>query len=314
MRSPLTPNGLSAESRVAKPNQSTEPLDPGLSPQRHATSRKAFGVRAGSVRDHRWPNRQDPDPAAVVENPFHGRAVATRYAASRPDLHRFVIELLAGRLPKARRALDLGAGTGLSTMALRGFADILVGVDSSEDMLRARSDAHGLYVLAPAELLPFRDDVFDLVTVASALHWFGGEALTEIARVLTHGAMLVVYDVWFRAEMAGVTEFHEWATGEGLSRYASVPKHRHDATTLLAAGYEQLWDADLGREVEMTQSELVEYLMTHSERIAAVRKGLETEAEQREALSEGVAPFFGGAGTRRLAFGIDVDVFQKPNA
>lgn len=61
----------------------------------------------------------------------------------------------------------------------------------------------------------------------------------------------------------------------------------------------------------MTHPELVEYLMTHSERIAAVRHGLETEAGQRLALLEGLAPFFAGAATRRLAFGIDVDVFQE---
>jgi ubiquinone/menaquinone biosynthesis C-methylase UbiE len=224
-----------------------------------------------------------------------------------------VIELLARRLPKPRRALDLGAGTGLSTRALRGFAEIVVGVDSSADMLRARSELLDSYVLAVAELLPFRDDAFDLATVASALHWFDRQALSEVGRVLTSGAPLVVYDVWFRAEMADVRAFHEWATGGGLSRYASVPKHRHDTETLRATGFEHLWDADLRREVEMTQPELVEYLMTHSERIAAVRHGFESEAEQRFALLEGLAPFFAGAATRRLAFGIDVDVFQEHN-
>jgi hypothetical protein len=125
--------------------------------------------------------------------------------------------------------------------------------------------------------------------------------------------LLVVYDVWFRAEMADVTEFHEWATGEGLSRYTSVPKHQHDTKTLRAAGFGNLWDADVRREVEMTQAELVEYLMTHSERIASVRHGLETEAEQRLALSKGVAPYFAGTATRWLGFGIDVDVFEKRN-
>jgi ubiquinone/menaquinone biosynthesis C-methylase UbiE len=214
-------------------------------------------------------------------------------------------------MPQPHRALDLGAGTGLSTRALSGFAETVVGVDSSPDMLRARPESLDSYVLATAEVLPFRDDAFDLVTVASALHWFGREALSEVARVLTPGGPLVVYDVWFRGEMADVAAFHEWATGGGLSRYASVPKHRHDPETLHAAGFDRLWDEDLQCEVEMSQSELVDYLMTHSERIAAVRQGLETEAEQLSALSEGLAPFFAGAATRRLAFGIDVDVFEE---
>ena len=110
--------------------------------------------------------------------------------------------------------------------------------------------------------------------------------------------------------MPEVPAFHEWATGEGLSRYRSVPRHQHDQDTLRAAGFEHLWSADLRREVEMRQADLVEYLMTHSERIAAVQLRLETEAEQRSALSEGIAPFFVDAATRRLVFGIDVDVFQ----
>ena len=58
--------------------------------------------------------------------------------------------------------------------------------------------------------------------------------------------------------------------------------------------------------------QLVSYLMTHSERIAAVRDGLETEAEQRTVLNEGLAAFFAkGEDDRQLGFGIGVEVFQR---
>jgi hypothetical protein len=65
-------------------------------------------------------------------------------------------------------------------------------------------------------------------------------------------------------------------------------------------------------DVAMNLDQLVSYLMTHSERIAAVRDGLETEAEQRTVLNEGLAAFFAkGEDDRQLGFGIQVEVFQR---
>jgi ubiquinone/menaquinone biosynthesis C-methylase UbiE len=127
-----------------------------------------------------------------------------RYASARPNLHYHVTPILLERVPQPRRALDLGCGTGLSTGALRGFATVVVGVDASNDMLATRTEHTALYVLAAAERLPFVERSVDLVTVASAIHWFKREAIAEVARVLIAAGWLVVYDVWFRAEMADV--------------------------------------------------------------------------------------------------------------
>lgn len=125
------------------------------------------------MESHRWAHRPDPDPDATVVNPFSTPAIAKRYAFARPNLHHHVTPILLRRvLPQRRRALDLGYGTGLSTAALTGFANTVVGADASEDMLAARTDDVALYVLAAAERLPFADQSFDLVTIASAIHWF----------------------------------------------------------------------------------------------------------------------------------------------
>ena len=260
---------------------------------------------------HRWTDRPDPEPGLPVSNPFVGGDVAARYASARPGLHHHVTTLLADRIPPPRRALDLGCGTGLSTAALRGFAEMVVGVDVSSGMLAARNRNAGIYVLATAERLPFADAAFELVTVASAIHWFGGQAIQEIGRVIGGDRWLVVYDVWFRAEMAGINEFAEWMRAEGSARYRPVPKHDDSPSTVTKAGFAQAWEADLRYEIEMTRDELVNYLMTHSERIAAIQSGRETETEQRRFLSEGTVAFYQGARTRSIAFGIDVEAFSR---
>src|SRR4051794_10696125 len=90
--------------------------------------------------------------SAVAVNPFVGASVARRYAAARPALHAEAVALAASRVPGARRAIDIGCGTGLSTRALTQLAEYVVGVDVSEDMLdQAIKKEAVLFVSAAAE-------------------------------------------------------------------------------------------------------------------------------------------------------------------
>lgn len=196
----------------------------------------------------------------------------------------------------------------MSTTSLVAAADFVVGVDVSEDMLRhAQRAPTASFVLAVAEHLPFGSAVFDLATMASAIHWFEPSALREVRRVLNDSGGLLVYDVWFRGEMAGEPEFGRWLETVSDVRYPVVEKHpRPDLRTV---GFQLAWEDDIRRDLSMTVDELVDYLMTHSERIAAVRRGEETAEGQRLFLRDGLAPFFEGAPTRELGFGIGVEMF-----
>ncbi len=245
-------------------------------------------------------------------NPFVDQVVAQRYAEARPRLHDHVVALLAERIPAPHRALDMGCGTGLSTKPLTSFARVVVGVDASEEMLTARAgedDAH--YVRARAERLPFPEDAFDLATAASAIRWFGSETIGEIGRVLKPKAWLVVYDVRFRSEMVGEEAFAQWMKEECAPRYRPVPKNEFTSASVASIGFVPTWKADLRFDVPMTQNMLVAYLMTHSERIAAVREGRETEVQQETYLTEALRRFFPDAERRLLGFGIPIEVFSR---
>jgi ubiquinone/menaquinone biosynthesis C-methylase UbiE len=255
----------------------------------------------------------DPDPRQATRskavNPFLGASVAARYAAARPALHERTLRAIAARLPSARRALDMGCGTGMSTRAARAVADHVIGVDASADMLREAERAPGTsYILAAAERLPFADAIFDLVTIASAIHWFEPPALTDCRRVLGDHGHLLVYDIWFPAEMVGEPGFGERLAGIVEKRYPAVVKNpRPDLASL---GFELVWKDDLRFGVPMTLDALAECLMSHSERIAAVKEGRETEAEQRRFLLDGLAPFFGTELKRELRFGARLELFR----
>jgi ubiquinone/menaquinone biosynthesis C-methylase UbiE len=88
--------------------------------------------------------------------------------------------------------LDLGCGTGISTRQLfkNGFKNV-IGVDRDLSMIKEAQAANNKassikYIQADVALgLPFADDQFDVVTAASAFHWFSNpSSIKEVARIL----------------------------------------------------------------------------------------------------------------------------------
>ncbi len=88
--------------------------------------------------------------------------------------------------------LDLGSGTGISTRQLckNGFKNV-IGVDRDPLMIKEAQAANTpactiKYIHADIALgLPFSDEQFDVVTAASAFHWFSNpSSIKEVARIL----------------------------------------------------------------------------------------------------------------------------------
>ena len=155
-----------------------------------------------------------------------------------PDFDRFygtAAELVAG----ARRVLDLGAGTGLLSAAVRDVTpDVeLTLLDGSSDMLAiARQRLGDDVVIVEADLAdPLPPGPFDAVVSALAIHHLDDDAKRDLFRRIK--AVLVPGGTFVNAEqVAGPTPWHE-------AQYAAA--HERDARRLGTDDAE--WEAALGR-------------------------------------------------------------------
>ena len=97
-------------------------------------------------------------------------------------------------LRPGQRCLDLGAGTGVSTVELARSGAYVVGADLSLGMLAAGAHRGVPLLAADALALPFADNSFDAVTISFALRNIvdTDAALRELARVTKPGGRLVV--------------------------------------------------------------------------------------------------------------------------
>lgn len=147
------------------------------------------------------------------------------------------------------RALDVGCGTGtlLSLLARDERAELLVGLDYAEGMVRRAAEKFAASPLAArlaavrgdAEHLPFRDAAFDVVTCCNSLHHYPNQpaAIAEFRRVLRPGGMLILVD-GFRDNVIGWLVFDVGV--------ATVEKHVHHAPwsqvrdMLAAASFENI--------------------------------------------------------------------------
>ncbi len=234
-----------------------------------------------------------------VINYFDSPEAAARYALDRPSHHGRVLQLLdtalKGEIP-VQRALDVGCGTGHSTVALLPYAREVVGLDASSEMLmQATRDPRIRYCKGYAESLPFRNRNFNLVTVSAAYHWFDHERfLAEAARVLSPGGWLVLYKAGTTGRATGQPEFTAWWRDALNARYPKVARNNEPLTSERAAqfGFEQTLCDDMVFQCSHTIEDYVANLLTHSRVIRVVDGGIEPINDVRNWLREQLTPFF----------------------
>lgn len=125
---------------------------------------------------------------------FEGKAHASIYQKYRftpPDeVKNYILQYLNKRKEEPHvLAVDLGCGTGQNSRLLAPYFQEVVGIDISECQLEEARAVPGFpnvtYRKGVAEVLPFPDGSVDLLTAASAAHWFDqSRFLVEASRVL----------------------------------------------------------------------------------------------------------------------------------
>lgn len=253
------------------------------------------------MRDPKLNSNQPADAGETDEpvvNYFQSASVAVRYAKDRPSGHARVLEIMRAaigdHLP-VQRALDVGCGTGASTIALLPYAYEIVGVDSSSEMLaQAHVTPRTEYRKAYAEALPFRRGEFDLVTVSSAYHWFDHDRfLGEAARVLRPGGWLVLYKAGTTGRLDD-PEFEHWRREVFAVRFPKVARNHEPLTPLRAAKFgfsETACETTIHRQ-RHTLDEYVHNLLTHSSVIRVTESGSESANAVRGWLRAELVPFF----------------------
>ena len=142
------------------------------------------------------------DPRANAPRSGYTHAgFAARYDTDRPAPPPALLELLCQfvQTPAPRLVVDLGSGTGLSTVMWAPRAQRVIGI---EPLAAMRREAKARYRLphvsfqdGTAQHTGLPDGAADVVTCAQSLHWMEpASTIAEVARILRPGGVFAAYD------------------------------------------------------------------------------------------------------------------------
>lgn len=191
------------------------------------------------------------------------------YAAARPSypaaLYDWILSHCAGR----ETAWDCATGTGQAALALSPHFDTVHASDiSSPQITHAEARPNIVYQLQHAEKTDFPDGIFDLVTVAQALHWFDYSRFwDEVVRVSKPQAFFCAWGYsWFECDPAvqellakpilGLIEDY-WAPNNGI-----LWRGLQDSE--IRSPFDRVEAPPLSIDVSWTLPQLVAYLKTWS--------------------------------------------------
>lgn len=174
-----------------------------------------------------------PDPNVNQAHIQRFEGLANVYDRYRPHPPAVLIDILCQLAEVARPHLvvDIGSGTGLSTVLWADHADEVIGVEPGDDMRtqaehrtaqQGATNVHYIAGTSSATTLP--DGCADIVTISQALHWMEPTStFAEVARILRPGGIFAAYD----CDWPPVVRWEVDAAYAACQEQANAAEHEH---------------------------------------------------------------------------------------
>lgn len=157
----------------------------------------------------------------------YDQETAAHYAAYRPPLHHTILKRGLRKEESFARALDIGCGTGRSTLALQEWSPAVLGTDPSAEMIAATSPQAGVtFAVQPGEDIAagLPHHTFDLVCFAGSLFYLDAAAASNsLQQLLVPGGTVIVYD--FDIQLAPVFDLLGVSVAAGAYDHAKNFSH-----------------------------------------------------------------------------------------
>lgn len=133
-------------------------------------------------------------PIDKFESARHFSNVAASYELHRPGYPAQLITYLAELAPAQNLALDIGCGNGQLTKQLGKHFNQTLGSDLSLAQLEQSEQQPNIhYFCNPAEVIPVKNGIIDLVVAAQSAHWFVlNDFYKEVRRISKTNAVLAL--------------------------------------------------------------------------------------------------------------------------
>lgn len=192
---------------------------------------------------------------------------ATLYAHYRPGYPKELFAFLASLCEVHHFAWDCATGNGQAAIILSGFFDHVYATDASSEQLQNAIRHPAIsYKVTPAECSGLDSSSVDLITVATALHWFNLDLFyTEAKRVMKPNGKIAAW-TYSMPEISSqidriVRKFHDETIGQFWQYQNHLVALKY---TTIAFPFKRIQTPPFRITAELTLDEFIHYIDTWS--------------------------------------------------